>query len=129
MIEAVARADRPPDRFPAMKINSPAPLLTLAAVVATIAVAGCGDAEIDLDSGGIDSAKAEEEIAAGYEEQVPNQDVESVVCPDEIDPEVGTEATCELTLTNGNTGEIVVKVLDEEGNIRWDVAEPSGAAG
>jgi hypothetical protein len=92
-----------------------------AAAALALALAACGEVEIDPQ-------KAEQKIASGYEEQVPGQTVESVDCPDEIDNEVGTTAVCEMTLTNGSRGEIDVRVLDEDGNIRWDVAEPSGKA-
>jgi len=84
---------------------------------ATLVIGACGETEID-------EGKAEAEIAAGYEEQVPGSEVEGVDCPDEIGNEQGSTAVCVMTLADGSVGDIDVEVLDDEGNIRWDVANP-----
>ncbi len=92
--------------------------MLLSAGLAAVAVGACGETEID-------EGKAEEEIAAGYEEQVPGAEVEGVECPDEIGNEEGSTAVCVMTLIDGSSGDIDVEVLDDEGNIRWDVADPA----
>lgn len=85
------------------------------AAVTALALAGC-------ESAAIDSQKAEQEIATGYEKQVKGAKVTSVDCPDEIDGSSGTTAVCRLTLDNGAAGDVDIKVIGDDGRIRWDVA-------
>ena len=90
-----------------------------AVLVAGLGLSACGTTTIDSD-------KAETEISKGYEQQVPGSSVDEVDCPDTIEAEAGVTATCKLTLADGNAGDINLRVLDEDGNIRWDVANPAG---
>lgn len=95
------------------------PLLApLAIVLLALGLAACGDLVIDPQ-------KAEDEIAQDYEAQQPDSEVSAVACPEQIDSAVGTKVVCTMTLTDGATGEIDVEVLDEDGNISWQVANPS----
>ncbi|MFY0406031.1 DUF4333 domain-containing protein [Solicola sp. PLA-1-18] len=89
----------------------------LAGVLALLVLAGCGGTTID-------ARKAERAIAADYESQVDGAQVTSVRCPDEIDPEPGTRFGCTMRLADGSTGRIGVRVVDDAGNLRWDV-EPA----
>ena len=93
-------------------------LIIVAAVASSLSLAACGETVIDVD-------KAESEIAKGYEQQVPGSKVKAVDCPDEIKAVAETKATCKMTLEDGSSGNINLRVLDDKGNIRWDVANPA----
>ncbi len=51
--------------------------------------------------------------------------VETVDCPQDKVPEVGTTFTCSYTLTDGSEGEILVTVQDEDGAGSWEVTRPA----
>jgi hypothetical protein len=97
--------------------------IALFTVFSAIVLTGC-EASIGTTSK-IDVKKVETEITKGYEEQAAGSKVKSVKCPEEISSTKGTKATCVMTLEDGSTGDIDVKVTDDEGGIRWDVADPS----
>ncbi|MDO9380219.1 MAG: DUF4333 domain-containing protein [Nocardioidaceae bacterium] len=88
--------------------------LVTAAVTCCVLTAGCGGTTID-------PRRAERSIAADYEAQVDGAEVTSVRCPDAIDPEPGTEVRCTMTLADRSSGALAVRVLDDEGRLRWDV--------
>jgi len=69
----------------------------------------------------IDSDKAEEEITKGFEQQVPGSEVKTLDCPDDVDAEKDQKATCDITLADGKKGTVNVRVLNEDGDIRWSV--------
>ena len=70
----------------------------------------------------IDEDKAQEEITKGFEQQVPGSEVKSLKCPDDIKAEKGQTGTCDITLADGKKGTINVRVLSDDGDIRWNVA-------
>lgn len=51
--------------------------------------------------------------------------VETVGCPQDEVPEVGTTFTCSYALTDGSEGEILVTVRDEDGAGSWEVTRPA----
>jgi hypothetical protein len=51
--------------------------------------------------------------------------VETVDCPQDKVPEVGTTFTCSYALTDGSEGEILVTVRDEDGAGSWEVTRPA----
>jgi len=73
----------------------------------------------------IDPAKAERELAEAYESQVEGARVASVDCPAAIDDTIGTRAACTMRLEDGTVGTIDLRVLDDEGHLRWDVNRAS----
>ena len=91
-------------------------LIVLSALSA-VAVGGCS-----IGSTSIDSDKAEKEITKGFEQQVPGKKVKTLSCPDDVDAEKGTKTTCDIVLASGEKGTINVRVLNDDGDIRWDVA-------
>ncbi len=90
-------------------------LLLLPALSAAL-LAGCsvGTTTIDPD-------KAEKEITKGFEQQVPGSEVKSLKCPDDIEAKKGETAKCDITLADGKKGTINVRVLNDDGDIRWNV--------
>ncbi len=70
----------------------------------------------------IDEDKAQTEITKGFEQQVPGAEVKSLKCPDDIKAEKGETGTCDITLADGKKGTINVRVLSDDGDIRWNVA-------
>ena len=51
--------------------------------------------------------------------------VDTVDCPQDQVPEVGTTFMCSYVLTDGSAGEIVVTVRDEDGAGSWEVTKPA----
>ncbi len=90
-------------------------LLLLPLLLAAL-LAGCSIGTTTIDSG-----KAEKEITEGFEQQVPGSEVESLSCPDDVEAKKGETAKCDIALADGKKGTINVRVLNEDGDIRWDV--------
>ena len=89
--------------------------LLLTPVLAAALFAGCSVGST------IDSDKAEEEITKGFEQQVPGSEVKALSCPDDVDAKKGQKATCDIALADGRKGTINVRVLNDDGDIRWNV--------
>lgn len=51
--------------------------------------------------------------------------VETVDCPQDKVPEVGTTFTCSYALADGSEGEILVTVQDDDGAGSWEVIRPA----
>ena len=47
--------------------------------------------------------------------------MKSLSCPDDVDAKKDEKATCDITLADGKKGTINVRVLNEDGDIRWNV--------
>lgn len=90
-------------------------LLVLPALAA-LAIGGCS-----LGTTTIDSDKAEKEISKGFEQQVPAKKVKSVSCTDDVEAKKDVKTTCDIALQSGEKGTINVRVLNDDGDIRWDV--------
>ena len=52
-------------------------------------------------------------------------EVDTVDCPQDQVPKIGTTFTCSYELTDGSAGEITVTVRDEEGAGSWEVTRPA----
>lgn len=88
--------------------------------LAAVTLAGC-EVSVGSTNSKIDVNKVEKEITKGFEEQAAGAKVKSVRCPEKISGKKGTTVTCVITLDDDSTGDIKVKVTDNEGNVRWDV--------
>lgn len=84
-----------------------------AASAAAIALAGCGTDTIDATT-------LEGRIKTAYERQVDGATVQSVTCPTELERSPGTTGTCRITLADGHSGTVEVRVRDD-GKIAWKV--------
>jgi len=89
--------------------------ILLLPVLAATALGGCSFGST------IDSDKAEKEITKGFEQQVPGSEVKSLSCPDDVEAKKGETAKCVITLGDGKKGTINVRVLNDDGDIRWNV--------
>ena len=88
--------------------------LPVVLLAAGVALTGCSER--------VDTGKAEKEIKAGYEKQVPTAKVRSVDCPDEIDAKKGTKASCDMALVNGVLLDVSLEVIEpDEPRVRWVV--------
>lgn len=87
-------------------------------VLATsVLVAGCGPTTVDttsLEKNVVSSIDGPGTVA-----------VDTVDCPQDQVPKVGTTFTCSYVLTDGSAGEITVTVRDEEGAGSWEVTRPA----
>ena len=87
-------------------------------VLATsVLVAGCGPTTVDttsLEKNVVSSIDGPGTVA-----------VDTVDCPQDQVPKVGTTFTCSYELTDGSAGEITVTVRDEEGAGSWEVTRPA----
>jgi hypothetical protein len=72
----------------------------------------------------LDTAKLEDEITDGYEEQL-GIALEEISCPDR-DIEEGDEFECEGTDADGDEITFTVTQEDDEGNVVWAVSEVNG---
>jgi hypothetical protein len=91
--------------------------LLLTPVVVALVFAGCS-----VGSSNIDTDKAEKEITKGFEQQVPGKKVKTLECPDEVEAKKGVKTTCDIALASGEKGTINLRVLNDDGDIRWNVA-------
>lgn len=85
-------------------------------VISCLALAACG-------SDPVDTAKIEKDVRSTLSEG--SVEVASVDCPKEPVAEAGTTFTCSYDLADGSTGEVTVRVRDEDGAGRWDVTRPA----
>ncbi len=90
--------------------------LLLLPALAALVVGGCSVGKT------IDANKAEKEISKGLEKQVPGKKVKSISCPDNVDAKKDVTASCDIALESGEKGKINMRVLNEDGDIRWSVA-------
>lgn len=92
------------------------PLTVLLCALAVLAIGGCS-----VGTTTIDSDKAEKEITKGFEQQVPDSEVDDLSCPDDVEAKKDVRAECDIELSDGRKGTIKVRVLNEDGDIRWNV--------
>ena len=74
------------------------------------ALAGCGDQ--------IDTGRVEREIAEEIERQT-RVDVDSVDCPEDIETRKGDTFECTADGEDGGRAPVVVRQLDDEGNVTF----------
>lgn len=86
----------------------------IAAVLASLAVAGCG--------GSIDDAKLEAELEKGIERQA-GVKIASVSCPEGRALKQGDVFNCTATTTGGDRHTIKVTQRDDKGNVGWEVVQ------
>lgn len=82
-----------------------------AALLASLALAGCGTDRID-------TARAEDEIEVAIERQT-GLAVAGVACPKDVDIEAGARFRCTAQGENGGEATVEVEQTDGEGNIRF----------
>ena len=83
----------------------------LAVLVASVVLgAGCAGTVID-------SQKAEDAIADNVETAT-RVEVESVVCPDDVEVDPGARFDCEVTTTDGRRAVAELRVLNEDADVR-----------
>lgn len=87
-------------------------------VLATgVLIAGCGPTTVDTTS-------LEKNVVSSIDGPG-TVEVDTVDCPQDQVPKVGTTFTCSYVLTDGSAGEITVTVRDEEGAGSWEVTRPA----
>ena len=83
-----------------------------------VLVAACGGPD------SVDTTSLEKNVVSSIDGPG-SVEVETVDCPQDKVPEVGTTFTCSYALTDGSEGEIRVTVLDEDGAGSWEVTRPA----
>ena len=83
----------------------------------SVLVTGCGPTTVDTTS-------LEKNVASSIDGPG-SVEVDTVDCPQDQVPKVGTTFTCSYVLTDGSAGEITVTVRDEEGAGSWEVTRPA----
>jgi len=85
-------------------------LVVLAALAATLALAGCGETTID-------SAKGETFIRGVVTDQI-GAKVKTVSCPDDVKAMKGDMFKCQVTAADGSKGDVDVTQADDAGNVK-----------
>jgi predicted component of type VI protein secretion system len=85
--------------------------LSLACVIAAVALAACGAQQLD-------TAEAEKTIANRLGEQAGTK--VTINCPDDVEIKKGDTFNCEAKARK-DTAKVKVTQLDDEGNVRWEV--------
>jgi len=94
-----------------MSSRAKAPAAVLAALLATLLAAGCGESEIDV-------AKASKFIDDAVTKQV-GAEVKSVKCPDSVETKAKATFTCVVTGSDGTKGDARLTQKDDEGNLAF----------
>ena len=81
-------------------------------------VAGCGGPTT------VDTASLEKNVVSSINGPG-SVEVDTVDCPQDQVPKVGTTFTCSYVLTDGSAGQIKVTVRDEKGAGSWEVTKPA----
>lgn len=85
---------------------------TAFAASALFLLTACGVSEVDVPV-------LEEDIEAGVAEQA---EVEVTAdCPDQVDWATGETFQCEVEFDDGSTRAVDVKMLDDDGNVEWEL--------
>ena len=82
--------------------------------IAALVAAGCS---VSVGNTGLDTGEVEGLIVDGYETD--SKATVEVACPDDIEPQADDTFTCEVTGPGGETADIEVRQVDDEGNVRW----------
>jgi Domain of unknown function (DUF4333) len=90
---------------------------TLAAA-ALLTLTACGVSEVDIPA-------LEESIVDGVAEDV-QEDV-TADCPEQVDWETGSSFDCDVAFDDGSTATAEVKMVDDEGNVEWEIVDPVAA--
>lgn len=96
-----------------MKITRASGLVLATSVLVT----GCGPSTVDTTS-------LEKNVVSSIDGPG-TVEVDTVDCPQDQVPKVGTTFSCSYVLTDGSAGEITVTVRDEEGAGSWEVTRPA----
>ena len=91
----------------------------LAASTLVLLVAGCGVSEVDVDA-------LEDDIVTQVKEQA-DADV-TAKCPDQVDWETGKSFTCDVEFDDGSTSKANVEMVDDDGNVEWELVDPEAPA-
>jgi hypothetical protein len=84
-------------------------LLGAAAVVAALALVGCGETVID-------STKTEEALEANLSKSL-NEKVASVDCPSDVEVEKGKTFNCSVKLEKGEAQTATLEILNEDADV------------
>ena len=76
----------------------------------------CGVSEVDVPA-------LEDDIVSQVKKQA-EADV-TAKCPDQVDWEKGESFTCDVEFDDGSTAKANVKMIDDDGNVEWELAEPA----
>lgn len=91
------------------------------AIMAMLALGGCG-ASVSIGSDDtLDSGKAESALEKGIQAQNPGLKVQSVTCPDDIKAEKGKTAECTVKIQGGREQTVHLKMTDDDGNFDYNV--------
>jgi hypothetical protein len=82
------------------------------AAAALLTLTACGVTEVDIDA-------VEENITSEVKDQL-DADV-TVDCPDQVDWETGESFTCDVAAEEGTTRQANVTMVDDDGNVRWEL--------
>lgn len=96
------------------------PIRTLVATAASVVALGA--CSVSVTTGSLDTAKLEQEIASGLEEQT-GVTATDVSCPDNVEGRKGTTFDCTATADDGSKATIQVDVTDDDGNVNWEVVD------
>jgi hypothetical protein len=85
---------------------------TLSAPVLLLLLAGCGVSEVDIDA-------LEKDIVSQVKDQA---GVEVTAdCPDQVDWKTGESFECDVEFDDGSTRQVDVKMVDDDGNVEWNL--------
>ncbi|WP_370328097.1 DUF4333 domain-containing protein [Euzebya sp.] len=100
-------------------------LLTLLGLCAL--AGGCGD--VSFSFGGLDTEPLEQEIEIGIEARADGIDIDSVECPDDVQPEEGRVFVCRAHAVDGSIGTVEVQQVDDAGGVEWELTDVRAPAG
>ena len=86
------------------------------AASALLLLTACGVSEVDVPA-------LEKDIVSQVKEQA-EADV-TAKCPDQVDWETGESFDCDVEFDDGSTAKANVKMVDDDGNVEWELAEPA----
>ena len=97
-----------------------------ASILALGLASGCS-AEVSTGSNDLDISKLESTIASGMQEQLGLDGKPTVTCPESVPIQQGNVFTCTAEL-NGDRVDVKVTQTDDQGNVNWEVVQPSEGA-
>lgn len=98
-------------------------IITALGFAAALSLTACS-ASVSTGPTELDVTKLETTIATGMQEQLELSAEPTVTCPDTISIQKDAVTTCTAEL-DGETVDVQVTQTDDQGNVNWEVVQPS----
>lgn len=99
-------------------------VIIAAGLLAAASLSACSGSTSVSTSTTLDTAKLEATLPGELQSQLELSAEPTVTCPDDVEMKQGNNFTCTAEL-DGETVDIAVTQTDDQGNVNWELVQPS----